>query len=259
MAYFDRAVETETKRARFLNKIKTEPLWHTYLERHRELIQHIDWSSVDNVLEIGCGNARTLWSLSRPQENHYNYVGTDLSIKRLLLAKMLIPESDFVQCSALNLPFKNQTFDIVISFGVIHHLPNTLEGVKQCLSKLTPKGSFLLHEPMEKPRQLLPNGKWQFIKKMFETYKHSEHDNTLNIKKTLRVLEENRMTVKRLHYSGSTLRTVLARIVALFSPLRRNKTIWRCLLVLDRIFLKVFCTHPNRFGPTTAFFIAEKS
>ena len=58
-----------------------------------------------------------------PLKYNYNYIGTDISFNRLRIAKSILPKSNFISCSALNLPFKSNIFDVVIGFGVFHHLP----------------------------------------------------------------------------------------------------------------------------------------
>lgn len=55
------------------------------------------------------------------------------------------------------LPFKSNVFDNVISFGVLHHTPNTEKGIKEIYRVLKPGGkaflsfyykNFLLRQPM---------------------------------------------------------------------------------------------------------------
>lgn len=258
MEYYDRAVETELSRRTFYDTIKKEPLWHIYIERKRYLLSDLSLPNFCNVLEIGCGNARTVDQLFPPRQYNYNYVGTDISLKRLMLAKMVIPEGDFVQCSALNLPFKNGAFAAVFSFGVLHHLENPLQGAKVCLSKLSKGGYFLIHEPIEKPKKLLPEGKLECMHKILQTYNHSEHDNHINVRSTLRLLEDQNSIIQRVHFNASVLRTVVSRIFALFPKINKSERAWKFLIAADRTFIKLFCFKPNRFGPGGVFVRLKK-
>lgn len=258
MQYYDRVVETEVQRKAFCEKIKKEPLWHIYIERERYLLRDLFLPRCCNVLEIGCGNTRTIDWLFPPRKYNYNYVGTDISLKRLMLAKMVIPEGDFVQCSALNLPFRDKTFAAVFSFGVLHHLENPLQGVKVCFSKLSEGGYFLMHEPIEKPKKLLPEGKLECVRKILQTYKHSEHDNDINLSSTLRLFKDKKCIVQRVNFNASVLRTVVSRIFALFPKINKSKKAWKLLIAADRIFIKLFCFKPNRFGPGCVFVRIKK-
>ena len=258
MQYYDRAVETEVQRKAICEKIKKEPLWHIYIERERYLLSDLSLPDCCNVLEIGCGNARTVAWLFQPRKNKCHYIGTDISLKRLILAKMVIPEGDFVQCSALNLPFRDKTFTAVFSFGVLHHLENPLQGAKVCLSKLSKGGYFLIHEPIEKPKKLLPEGKLECVRKILQTYKHSEHDNDINLRNTLRLFEDKKCIVQRVNFNASVLRTVVSRIFALFPKINKSERAWKFLIAADRIFIKLFCFKPNRFGPGCVFVRLKK-
>lgn len=258
MQYYDRAVETEVQRKVFCEKIKKEPLWHIYIERERYLLRDLFLPNCCNVLEIGCGNARTVAWLFPPWKNNYNYIGTDISLKRLILAKMVIPEGDFVQCSALNLPFKNGAIAAIFSFGVLHHLENPLQGAKACLSKLGEGGCFLIHEPIEKPKKLLPKGKLKFMRKISKTYNHSEHDNHINVRNTLGLLEDQNSIIQSVHYNASVLRTVISRIFALFPKINKSERAWKFLIAADKAFIKLFCFKPNRLGPGSVFIRLKK-
>ena len=138
-------------------------------------------------------------------------------------------EGDFVQCSALNLPFKNGTFSAVISFGVLHHLPNPLVGMGACVHALNNGGYLLIHEPIRKPKKLLPEGKLHFARKILTTYEHSEHDNEIILGDSLKLLADKNMKLKHIHFSVSFLRTVLSRLIIVFSRINRNRI---CFLLI---------------------------
>lgn len=258
MQYYDRAVETEDQRKAFCEKVKKEPLWHIYIERNNYLFKDLSLPDSSYVLEIGCGNARTVDWLYPPGKYNYNYVGTDISFKRLMLAKIVIPEGDFMQCSALNLPFKNQTFAAVFSFGVLHHLENPLRGVTVCLSKLRKEGYFLIHEPIEKPRKLLPERKFEFLRRIFKTYDHSEHDNHIRVENTLKLFEEQNSVIQEIYFNASVLRTVVSRIFTAFPKIGRSERAWKFLIAADKAFIRLFCSKPNRFGPGGVFIRLKK-
>jgi SAM-dependent methyltransferase len=103
------------------------------IEKHRYLTEgHIlkmlplDQVQGKRVLEIGCGLGTDGGQLAR---HGANYIGMDLTPtavqltrRRLQLFKLpgMVLEAD-----AENLPFKEGSFDIVYSHGVLHHTPDT--------------------------------------------------------------------------------------------------------------------------------------
>lgn len=259
MEYYDNAVDTELLRREFYKRIRRDSLWHIYFERKKYLLSDLLLPYFCNVLEVGCGNARTIGRLFLPKKNNYNYFGTDISLKRLMLAKMVIPEGDFVQCSVNNLPFKNGAFAAVISLGVLHHLEDPLQGVKVCFLKLSKGGYFLIHEPIEKPKKIIPQGKLQFVLKILKTYDHSVHDSCINFRETLALLIDQGAKVERIHFNASVLRTVVSRIFALFPRINNSAIAWRSLIAIDKAFVSCFCSKPNRFGPGGVFIRFKKA
>ena len=256
MWYYDAKVDSKGKREQFLATIKAEPLWHIYLERERHLVKKIDRNlSGSTVLEVGCGNARTLSWIFRPQNHGFDYVGSDISFDRLILAKMVVPEGDFVQCSALNLPFKDKSFLAVFAFGVLHHLPDPLQGISSCLLKTSKEGYFIFHEPINKPKKFFADGRFRALRERLETYEHSEHDNELDWNSSLEYLRKKLLGVK---FSVTVLRTVGAFFLSKSPYLCRNKFLWRIIIGLDNFFLNTFCRTPNILGPGGVLVVAQK-
>ncbi len=84
-----------------------------------------------SILDAGCGNGRHL----RLVENRCKLaVGLDFSKKLLELARKKVMAS-FVCGDVVRLPFKNESFHIVILVAVLHHLP-TQESRLDCLKEL---------------------------------------------------------------------------------------------------------------------------
>ena len=70
------------------------------------------------ILEIGCGPGTIVDYLP-----HVEYVGFDLSSKYIEMARKRFPQAEFVceRVSRFSLE-KQQTFDVVLALGVVHHL-----------------------------------------------------------------------------------------------------------------------------------------
>ena len=97
------------------------------------------------VLEVGCGLGTDLRQAAMAGART---VGLDLSAKSVSLARshfrMFRTEGAFVCGDAESLPFPDESFDVVYSFGVLHHTPNTSAAIKECHRVLRPGGRFLV-------------------------------------------------------------------------------------------------------------------
>lgn len=85
----------------------------------------------DNVLEVGCGNGKNLKYLDWVN----NKTGCDASEELVDITLNNVPNVKAIRCCNLNLPFKNETYDVVLSIAVIHHF-STLQRRKQAISEL---------------------------------------------------------------------------------------------------------------------------
>lgn len=104
----------------------------------------------ERLLDIGCNWGR--WSIAAAQKG-FKPIGLDPSLEAVLAArrvsKQLGVETDFVVGDARYLPFSDQAFDVVFSYGVYQHLSK--ENVKISLDEvrrvLIDKGKTLFQMP----------------------------------------------------------------------------------------------------------------
>jgi SAM-dependent methyltransferase len=79
----------------------------------------------ERVLELGCGNGKTFSALT---EKKCEVVGIDFSPSAAILCRSLSPKSvcaEIALADVRSLPFRDASFDCVITFHVIGHLPAT--------------------------------------------------------------------------------------------------------------------------------------
>jgi SAM-dependent methyltransferase len=87
----------------------------------RRLLDAIGYNKL--ILECGCGTGQLTHFLSL---NNNHVLGVDLSLSSLNLAidhklRNGLPRSAFAQMNIFDLAVKDETFDVVISSGVLHH------------------------------------------------------------------------------------------------------------------------------------------
>lgn len=92
------------------------------------------------VLDNGCGPGKL--SLVIPEGN--TVVGSDVSLDMLREAKKRI--NFVVRAMAEKLPFKDETFDVVYTDSMLHHLKNPIEGVKEVHRVLKKDGVAVFSE-----------------------------------------------------------------------------------------------------------------
>lgn len=259
MKYYDAEVDTEDLRSIMLKSINGQPVWRIFIPRRKNIIEKIAAECVGkNVLEIGCGNSRTVAREFNPEKFNYNYIGTDISFKRLLVAKSAIPAADFLQASAINLPFKDNSFKALISFGMLHHLPRPVDALKEADKKIELNGLFGFHEPVYTSRKFLKDN--AVIQKMFTTYEHSEHDNKIDLEASLKELKLlNHTVINKVPYN-SVFRVVLESLLSKFYKKSFNSlTFVSAMLSVDNVILKTICKLSNALGPQGIIIVSRKN
>jgi len=115
--------------------------------RNSHINQIMDWVSWDGkkVIEIGTGVGTDARNIIR-RGGQYHGVNIDQgsvdATKEALSVYAL--EGDVTQCSATELFFPDNTFDVVYSFGVIHHIPDAERAVAEIARVLKPGGELLI-------------------------------------------------------------------------------------------------------------------
>jgi SAM-dependent methyltransferase len=97
------------------------------------------------VLEIGTGvgtDARTIVSLG----GRYHGINVDAGssdMTRTALNTFGL-QGEVKQASALNIPYPSDHFDVVYSFGVLHHIPEVDKAIKEIYRVLKPGGELVI-------------------------------------------------------------------------------------------------------------------
>lgn len=100
-----------------------------------------------DALDAGCGTGNTVLALAR-QFPEARFVGVDLCEASLNKARQRataeqIQNVEFIQANLLELDL-GRTFDVIVSFGVLHHLTDPTRGLCRIASHLRPHGRLVL-------------------------------------------------------------------------------------------------------------------
>jgi SAM-dependent methyltransferase len=113
-----------------------------------------------SVLDVGCGPGWLTVQYARAGAKtsaiDLTKTAVELTHKHLQHYGLV---ADVQQGSAEDIPFEDNTFDLVISSGVLHHTPDTLRSFRECFRVLKPNGRAkitlyrlgILHSPLVFP------------------------------------------------------------------------------------------------------------
>ena len=96
------------------------------------------------ALDAGCGTGRWSKYLS-PHVKWIEAIDPSVAVHS---ARALLSDCSNVRVSHAGIdeiPFPDRTFDLVFSVGVLHHMPDTLSGIRSCARKLKPGGLMYVY------------------------------------------------------------------------------------------------------------------
>ena len=145
------------------SKIKAEPelnTWKGHLElRLPELQQILELANLqpsETVLELGCGNglsaafyspfASKIIATDLPHEDHAKHA-IGLEKAKRLISKLGVTNVEVMPADAQELPFENNTFDVVIHMFTLEHVPDKEKALREALRVLKPNGRLIMALP----------------------------------------------------------------------------------------------------------------
>jgi len=107
-------------------------------------------SSIKNIeiaLEIGCGNGNGT-KLIKQYFLPKNIIAIDLDERMMNIAQKRNNDTSVIYkaMDASKLDFPDNYFDAVFDFGIIHHIPNWKDCIKEVRRVLKPNGEFICEE-----------------------------------------------------------------------------------------------------------------
>ncbi|MDM5187734.1 class I SAM-dependent methyltransferase [Bacillus sp. DX4.1] len=119
---------------------KADPSWRT-------IIQAIIDMNGKNIIDIGCGGG--IYTKELALMGAQKVVGLDFSKEMLQVAEencATLQNISFIHGDAQHINFKNETFDVVISRAVIHHLQNIPIFLQEASRILKKEGLLILQD-----------------------------------------------------------------------------------------------------------------
>ncbi|MCK4348273.1 MAG: class I SAM-dependent methyltransferase [Thermoplasmatales archaeon] len=113
------------------------------VNRAQKLLKFIELKEKQDFLEVGCGNGAVSKYIAK--KYHLTVTGVDVDPEQIEFAKKNTntPNLHFLEADATHLAFEDNSFDIVLSFGVMHHISNWLDAMEEIKRVLRPKGYFI--------------------------------------------------------------------------------------------------------------------
>lgn len=119
-----------------------------FARRARIIFENCELTGKEKVLEVGCGRGFYLKNFKKIWPD-LNLTGIDLNEKYLKVASGFISNSQvkLLQADVTSLPFKDDTFDLVIASEILEHIENDEQAIAEIFRVLKPKGVVLITVP----------------------------------------------------------------------------------------------------------------
>ena len=115
-------------------------------EDYPPILEEIKKKEFSTLLDAGCATGPMLTLLTQEYPDK-KYVGLDLSPKMIEIGKKKnLKNTTFVEGDCENMPFEDNSFDIVINSQSFHHYPNPVAFFKEVYRVLKPGGKLILRD-----------------------------------------------------------------------------------------------------------------
>ncbi|BAY08804.1 class I SAM-dependent methyltransferase [Calothrix sp. NIES-2098] len=121
--------------------------WKSYITNTLSFLKNwAEISPTDTILDVACGTGE-FERLMLAEYSSQQIVGVDISDKMLAIAKQKFsayPQVSFQIASASNLPFDNDSFDVIVSANAFHYFDAPLAALKEMRRVLKPDGKVII-------------------------------------------------------------------------------------------------------------------
>lgn len=143
--YKDLSIKEFTEAARTYETGKAG-IYEICKKDYPDILEELEKEPWDSLLDAGCGPAPMIALLAEKYPDRH-YTGIDLTPKMIEQAvKKNIPNADFVVGDCENLPFEENSFDVIICSNSFHHYPNPQDFFNSVHKVLKPGGRLILRD-----------------------------------------------------------------------------------------------------------------
>ena len=211
----------------------------TFVNYHQLIKSFIGGKKIETGLELGCG--RGTISLYLSSYDGVKMTLLDLSEDAIKLARSNFEnhnqEGKFVVGDSGKLPFEDNSFDLTISMGLLEHLSDYPQTIKEQYRVLKPGGVMIsMNVPGKFSIQVI-NKIYKFFKKIFQPVAKLQSD-------YCRYDDKPEVYKKKAEAAGFVnCYTVNANPIPLLAPMglkwdKRVTLIWKLIIGLRKLFLK---------------------
>ena len=130
--------------AQWFNELahKRYHVYYEYLKKDAEF----DFHKNEKVLEVGCGIGTDLaqFALGGAHVTGIDLGQDQVDLTRLNFQQRGLGCEELKVANAENLPFEDESFDLVFSFGVLHHTPDTQKAIDEVFRVLKHDGQAII-------------------------------------------------------------------------------------------------------------------
>jgi SAM-dependent methyltransferase len=195
------------------------------------------------ILEIGCGGTSTLYDIFG--NNLDMYIGLDLSFNACRIGRRLIPKGLFIQGSAELLPLRHCSVDFIVAYGVLHHLPEHEEHLRNILTVLKDEGYWKMKIKAAQP-----------VRNGIPEIGASPHNEWIDWGNLLKILNGNARLLDA-WFEYSPLQALLIMLV--YERLNvRSRAFARVVIALDRLWLMTIGKLHRSLGPAGVIYTIQR-
>lgn len=142
------------------------------------------------ILDFGCGGG---WLSRILASFECEVVGVDINRSLIKCAKIVAPTVDFVVGDCMKLPFRENSFDVIVGIAILHHL-TIYNGLCEC-HRVARIGSLLLFIEPNKLNPISALGR-----KIFPMQTHTKGERPLRLRRLVRVFAHASLTIKKVKH-----------------------------------------------------------
>ena len=131
--------------------------WRTDISRHA-----VENLPKGKLLDVGCG---TGFVLKKAKDEGFDVKGIDPSSGMLEKAKEKhgFENGDLIEASANSIPFKDNTFDVVLATGSLIHISDIDPTAKEMARVLKPGGRLRVIDHVQPPKKSITQKLWKYF------------------------------------------------------------------------------------------------